>query len=140
MTTYLSNKAIPGVSPKFTASNSIPVYASFSLTSAPALNDLIQMMTIPAGATICSVVLDSDKLDSNGTPTIKFDVGDGTVANRYLAASTLPQQGGAAVANVAAAYGYQYTSNTPLYVKVNTAAATFQAGTVRLLVEYTMDP
>lgn len=140
MTTYLSNKAIPGVSPKFTASNSIPVYASYALASAPSLNDLIQMMTIPAGATICSVVLDSDKLDSNASPTITLDVGDGTVANRFLAASTVGQAGGAAVANVAAAYGYQYTANTPLYVKIHAAAATFQAGTVRLLVEYTMDP
>lgn len=139
-TTYLSNKAASTVSPKYTASNSIPVYANASLTAALVANDLVQMMTIPAGATICSVVLDCDKLDSNGTPTIKFDVGDATTANRFLAASTVGQAGGAAVANVAAAYGYQYTANTPLYVKCNTAAATWQNGTVRLLVEYTMDP
>lgn len=140
MTTYLSNKAQAGVSPKQNHIGSIPVYASYAFASAPALNDLVQMMTIPAGATIVSVVLDSDKIDTNGTPTMKFDVGDGTVANRFLAASTLPQTGGAAVANVAAAYGYNYAANTPLFVKVNAAAATFAAGTVRLLVEYTMDP
>ena len=139
-TTYLSNKAQPGVAPKFNHTGSIPVYASASLTTALGVGDLVKMMTIPAGATIVSVILDSDKLDSNASPTIKFDVGDATTANRYLAASTLPQAGGAAVANVAAAYGFQYTVDTPLYVKCNTAAATWQNGTVRLLVEYTMDP
>lgn len=139
-TTYLSNKAQPGIQPKLNHTGSIPVYASASLTTALGVGDLVQMMTIPAGATIVSVVLDSDKLDSNASPTIKFDVGDGTVANRFLAASTVGQAGGAAVANVAAAYGYQYAANTPLYVKCNTAAATWQNGTVRLLVEYTIDP
>lgn len=139
-TNYLSNKAASTVQPKFNASGSIPVYASAALTTALGVGDTVQMMTIPAGATIVSVVLDSDSLDSNASKTIKFDVGDATVANRFLAASTLPQAGGAAVANVAAAYGYQYAANTPLYVKCNTAAATWQNGTVRLLVEYTMDP
>lgn len=138
MTTYLSNKAQPGVGPKFNHTGSIPVYATYAFTSAPALNDLVQMMTIPAGATIVSVILDSDKLDTSTGMTL--DVGDGTVANRYLAASNLPQAGGAAVANVAAAYGFQYTVNTPLYVKIHAAATAFQAGSVRLMVEYTMDP
>lgn len=140
MTTFLSNKAQAGIQPKFTASNSIPVYASYAFASAPSANDIVQMMTIPAGATIVSVVLDSDQIDTNGTPTMSFDVGDAANPTRYLSASTLPRTGGAAVANVAAAYGYQYSANTPLQVKVHAAAATFAAGTVRLLVEYTMDP
>lgn len=140
MTTYLSNKAQPGVAPKFVPAGAIAVCASYAFASAPSLNDLVQMMTIPAGATMVDVILDSDDLDSNGTPTIKFDVGDATTANLYIAASTVPQAGGVAHAAQAASTAYRYAANTPLYVKVNTAAATFQAGTVRLTAIYTMDP
>lgn len=140
MTTYLSNKAQPGVQPKFNANGVTAVCASYAFATAPSLNDLVQMMTIPAGATILDVILDSDDLDSNASPTIKFDVGDGTTAARFIAASTVPQAGGVAHASVAASTDYTYSANTPLYVKVNTAAATFQAGTVRLTALYTMDP
>lgn len=140
MTTYLSNKAQPGVAPKFLPAGAIAVCASYAFASAPSLNDLVQMMKIPAGATVVDMILDSDDLDSNGTPTMKFDVGDTTTAARFIAASTIPQTGGVVHTGVAAGTAYQYSADTWIYVKVNTAAATFAAGTVRLTAVYTMDP
>jgi hypothetical protein len=140
MATVLSNKAQPGVSPKFLPSGVIAVCASYTFGSAPSLNDLVQMMKIPAGATVIDMILDSDDLDSNGTPTMKFDVGDATTAARFIAASTVPQAGGVVHTGVAAGTAYQYSADTWINVKVNTAAATFQTGTVRLTALYTMDP
>lgn len=140
MATYLSNKAQPGVQPKFNPTGVIAVCASYAFATAPSLNDLVQLMQIPAGATMVDVILDSDDLDSNGTPTVTFDVGDTTTAGRFIAASTAPQAGGVVHATVAASTDYPYAANTWLYLKVHAAAATFQAGTVRVTALYTMDP
>lgn len=139
MSTYLSTKAQTGVPAKQLAAGVIAVCASYAVASAPSANDLIKMMEIPAGATIVDVILDSDTLDSNASKTVTLDVGDTTQAQRFLAASTVAQAGGAVHADVAASTAYQYTADTWLYVKFHAAAATFAAGTVRLTVLYTMD-
>lgn len=140
MATFLSNKAQPGVEPKFLPAGAIDVVATYTFAAAPSANDLVQLMTVPAGAVITGVTLDSDKIDTNGTPTMTFDVGDGTTAARFISAATTPQAGGIAYAGVAGTVGYTYTANTALFLKVHAAAATFASGTVRVCVEYTMDP
>lgn len=140
MTTYLSNKAQPGIEPKYLAAGAIDVVATYTFASAPSANDLVQLMTIPSGATITGVTLDSDKIDTNASGTLTFDVGDGTTAARFISASTVGQTGGVAYAGVAATVGYQYSANTALFLKVHAAAATFASGTVRVCVEYSMDP
>lgn len=140
MTTLLSNKAQPGVEPKYLPSGAIDVVATYTFATAPSAGDLVQLMKIPAGATITGVTLDSDKIDTNASATLKFDVGDGTTAQKFIAASTIGQTGGVAYAGVAGTVGTSYTSDTWLYAKVNAAAATFASGTVRVCVEYTIDP
>lgn len=140
MATYLSNKAQPGVEPKFLPAGAIDVVAVYAFAAAPSANDLVQLMTVPANATITGVTLDSDHIDTGGSPTMTFDVGDATTANRFIAASNVAQTGAIAYAGVPATIGYQYTANTPLFLKVHAAAATFTAGSVRVCVEYTMDP
>ncbi len=146
MTNYASNKAQAGVQPKALPTGDLAVYAvyTFPSTSPPTLaaNDTITMMTVPAGATITGVTLDVDKLDSGGTPAIKLNVGDGSVANRFINQSTVGQAGGYQVPNINGAVGNLYQANTPILVTVQTGAAgAIQAGAaIRLVVNYSMDP
>lgn len=127
------------------------VYGSIAATEA-SLGDIFQMVQIPNGYSIESVILDCDQLDSNGAPTLVLAVGDGTTANRFINASTVGQAGGVAYQNVAGATGYSYAVGTNpgqfsggnagatvLQVKVTTAAATFKAGTIRLAVRVFQD-
>jgi hypothetical protein len=146
MTNYNSNKAQPGVQPKQLPTGDMAVYAAYAFPSVspPTLNtgDTITMMTVPTGATITGVTLDVDKLDTGGSPAIKLNVGDATVANRFISQTTAGQAGGYQVPNINGAIGNQYQANTPILVTVQTGAAgAVQAGAaIRLVVNYSMDP
>ena len=146
MTNYNSNKAQPGVQPKQLPTGDMAVYATYAFPSVspPTLNtgDTITMMTVPTGAVITGVTLDVDKLDTGGTPAIKLNVGDATVANRFINQSTAGQAGGYQVPNINGAVGNQYQANAPILVTVQTGAAgAVQAGAViRLVLNYSMDP
>ncbi len=146
MTTYASNKAQAGVQPKSLPTGDLAVYAvyTFPSTSPPTLNagDVITMMTVPSGATITGVTFDVDKLDTGGTPTIKLNVGDGSLVNRFINQTTVGQAGGYQVPNINGAIGNLYQANTPILVTVQTGAAgAVSAGaSIRLVLNYSMDP
>jgi hypothetical protein len=146
MTTYTSNKAQAGVQPKMLPTGDLAVYALYTFPGASpptlATGDTVAMMTIPTGATITGVTFDVDKLDTGGTPAIKLNVGDATVANRFINQTTVGQSGGYQVPNINGAIGNQYQANTPILVTVQTGAAgAVQAGAaIRLVVNYSMDP
>lgn len=122
--------------------------------------DIIHLCPIPTGAAVTSIKLASDDLDSNGTPTLAFDVGlyesDGTVVDidYYATAITLGQAATALTeymqevrniddigqrvwedgAQTADPGGFYYISLT-----VQTAAATAAAGTLAFIIEYVLD-
>jgi hypothetical protein len=112
---------------------------SAAVTTSLAANDTITGPSIPANCTLLDVILDADDLDT-GTPAIKFDVGVSGTAAKFISASTVAQGGGVQHANVAGTVGYTPTSDTAVIAKVNTAAATAAAGTVRLAIVYTASP
>jgi hypothetical protein len=86
------------------------------------------------------VTIDCDQLDTNGSPTIKLNVGISGTAAKFISQSTVAQAGGIATASVAGTVGYSPTTNTPVIVTVQTAGATKAAGTIRIAVRYTASP
>lgn len=101
-----------------------------------ALNNIIEMVRVPPGATVLGVDLITDDLDSNGTPLIKLDVGDSDDPDYYVAANTVAQAGGRVEASAATAFPKTYAAEATINVKIQTAAATVQAGTITLVVYY----
>ena len=139
-TTYSSSQAAANVPPKYLHAGVIVRSATYALSAALVLNDVIQMFKVPAGATIHEAILASDDTDTNGTPTIKYDVGDATTANRFISASIIGQTGGVARMDQSGGVGFKYTADTIIQVKVNTAPATgASSGNITLTVSYTMD-
>lgn len=131
-----ATKAGSGVQPR--AGNDITaVWESYTLASAT-LNDTYTMCKIPAGATVLDVVFSSADVDSNGTPTVKFDVGDSGSATRFISATTVGQAGGVARMDQAGGHLKTYTADDTVIVKINTASATFQAGAIKVGVIYSM--
>lgn len=130
--------------------------AEFSATTALAANDVIEMGPLPAGCTVVQVILDSDDLDSNGSPTITLDVGlltgdygallDGAGAKRDLintgspeifAASNVAQAGGVATPVLKTAYRIAEAGvDQSVGIKVHAGAATAAAGKIGLTVIY----
>lgn len=106
---YQSKEALdarPAISAERAGAVSV-VRGLIPVTAALAANDVGEAVRLPAGHVPVDVILDSDDLDTNGTPTLTLDVGfmsgipgvaDGsrTVGTDFLAASTAGQAGGAA--------------------------------------------
>lgn len=114
--------------------------AVYTLTAALALNDVIQMIPVAAGERVVDLQLISEDLDTNGTPAIVLDVGDGDDTDRYIDGSTIGQTGGMArlgqgVATDAAAIAINrlYAAADTIDVLVQAAPATgATTGTIRL--------
>lgn len=115
----------------------ITIYAELALTVAPVINDVYQMIKVPAGARIIDWVLGADDLDTNGSPTITLSLGDGSVVGRYVVASTIAQTGGVPInAQLKTGFGFQYTAEDTIDILAAAAPATFAAGTIRCAVTY----
>lgn len=118
------------------------VFSTYELTAALAANDVIEMVRVPRGAVVTGVVLSTDDLDTNGTPTIVLDVGDGSDTDRFIDGATVGQAGGTTDAsNLAiAGIGYEYSAEDTIDVLVQAGPATgATSGTISLVVYYTLD-
>ena len=101
-----------------------------------AQDDILDIGIIPATSQVVNVVIDSDDLDSNGSPTIAFDVGvltgtPGTTdssrvcGNEFFAASTVAQAGGVARTTKKEAFRVaRADTDKSVGVKITAAAAT----------------
>ncbi len=129
------------------------VFGTVAVASA-AVGDIYQVCRVPNGYSIESVILDTDQLDSNATPTVTLEVGDSTTPGRFITGATTGHAGGVQTSNVPAATGYIYAlgsgetgqmaggnaGSNIIQVQVTTAAATFKAGSVRVAVRCYEDP
>jgi hypothetical protein len=111
-----------------------------------ALNNVIDIGILPANHTVTAMRLIVDDLDTNGSPTVKLDVGmmsgtpGDTVNSRtcgaeFFSQDTTAQAGGTATPTLKSAYLVQATGgDRSIGVKVQTAPATAAAGRIRLRV------
>lgn len=108
-------------------------------------NDIIQMIPVSKGTTVLDLILTVEDIDTNGSATVVFDVGDGDDVDRYMDGITTGQAGGVATigASVAAAavdgVFFTYTADDTIDIKVVTAAATKAAGVVTLVAILSME-
>jgi hypothetical protein len=107
-----------------------------------AANDVIQFGYIPANAIVTGVTLVADsQLDSNGSPTLAFDVGIvGTTQLWKAAVTTVGHAAGVTGDATMASAGllYKNTSGAKLLIEAvcHTVAATPVAGTLELDLAY----
>lgn len=100
-----------------------------------AQDDILDIGIIPGTSQVVDVIIDSDDLDSNGTPTLAFDVGvltgtpgttgSRTCGNEFFAASTVAQAGGVVRTTKKEAFRVaRADKDTSVGVKITAAAAT----------------
>ena len=137
--TYQAAKAVLGapVAASRIAGQPVTVFSDFTFPAAPVINDVVQMIKVPKGAVVVDVALGADDLDTNGSPTITLDVGDGGDVDRFIAASTIAQSGAAPVQSILkTGFGFAYSADDTIDVMVKAAPATGAVGTVRLMATY----
>lgn len=118
----------------------ISVTATYTLTAALALNDVIEMVQMPAGSTVVEVILSATDLDTGGSPNITLAVGDGADTDRFITASNIGQTGGLTRLNAHTGHGYTYSNADTIDVLVAAGPATgATTGSIVLTVLYTMD-
>jgi hypothetical protein len=141
MPTYTATMAARGNS-AYTAGPAGQVYtaySSYSITTAFVLNDVIEMLRVPAGARITGVTLKTSDLDTS--TGIVLDVGDAADTDRLIDGATIGQTGGTTSSLVSSTgQFYKYTSETVISVLVQVAATGTAAtsGTVELAVSYVL--
>jgi hypothetical protein len=123
-----------------------------ALSVAPALNDIIELGVLPQYCSVVDMILVPDDLDSNGTPLLALDVGimsgtvgdpdaGRTVGNEFFAADQSARTG--IVARMTKPAGFRVVptaADRSIGVKIQQAAATFQAGTISVLVVLATNP
>lgn len=120
-----------------------------TFAAAPALNDILELACLPAGARVVDMIFDGDDLDSGTAIAVDIGIMSGnwgdesqsrTVGAEFFAASTLLQAGGVARPTLKTAFRTAPAANDrSIGVKIATAAGTFVAGTIGLTVLYTTD-
>lgn len=129
------------------AGQAVTVTKSYALSAALVVNDVIEMVEVPAGHAVVDARIDSPDLDSNGVPAIVLAAGlvdNGTTSdcNQIIAGSTVGQAGGIAVPNVVGYLGdadlkASGSSAIVIGIKVTTAPATgATSGTIYMSVTY----
>jgi hypothetical protein len=139
MATFKAAAAASTVSPKHSinAGQPVVVTSTYTMTAAPAANDVFEMVRVPAGATIINVTLTSTDIDTGGSPTIVLDVGDGGDTDRYIDGATIGQAGGiTASLNVNTGFLNTFTAEDTIDVLVQAGPETGAAGTLKLAVTY----
>jgi hypothetical protein len=101
---------------------------TFTVNTALALDDYIEMVPVYAGETVVGVVLVTDDLDTAGSPLITLDVGDGVDTDRYIDGTTVGRTGGTALmgGNITTAktIGYVYPADDTVDIHVQAAPGT----------------
>jgi hypothetical protein len=120
-----------------------------AFAAAPALNDIIELAPLPAGARVIDMIFDGDDLDSGTAMLVDVGIMSGewgdesqsrTVGAEFFSASNLLQAGGVARPTLKTAFRTTPSgTNRSIGVKIATAAGTFVAGSIGLTVLYATD-
>lgn len=104
------------------------------------VDDEVALFYLPKGAVIVGGQISATDMDTNVTPTLAFDVGDSGDEDRLFAASAVGQAATYSETLARAGHLYQYTSDTLIKAYVQAVAATGAAGTLKVSIQYFVDP
>lgn len=153
-TTYVAPKAGAGVQARDFKPGHTWITSTFNIATAVnatdgggaggtafVINDVVQMLKIPAGARVTDMVLSTSDIDTNVSPLITISVGDGSVTNRYINASTVGQTGGtvrmgSGITTNTMAFTYTVLDTIDLLIAAAPGTGT-ATGTLTLAVAYT---
>jgi hypothetical protein len=97
-----------------------------------ALNKTVALFVVPKGFVLTSLSVVVPDMDSNGTPTLTFAIGDAGDDDRFIATgATTGQAGGTNTTLASTGLNYEFTADTEIVWKTSAAAATAVAGTIQ---------
>jgi hypothetical protein len=154
MVALLQSNAAKGVTPVPVPKDAGGIVAKrykHTLSANPTAGDILEMAPLPSNLRVIDMVLDSDDLDTNGSPTIAMDVGimsgnwgvndnTRTCGAEFFSGSNVGQAGTVARPTLKTAFRTTQTENDrSIGIKFTTASATFASGEIGLTVTYAAD-
>jgi len=106
---------------------------SITKTQMETAAEVMQVVPVYKGETVLSVTVSGAPLSTGADITV--NVGDGTAADRFIAANATFQSAGASLASSIGAAGYRYTADDTIDITWGTEATTGSTGPVTLTVE-----
>jgi len=110
-----------------------------TITAALTTSDAIEFGYLPKYARVVDALVEATDMDTNGTPTLAFNIGDADDADRLFAATTAGQAAGVTRMTAVTGFGHRYDETTLITGAPSTNAATGAAGTLTLYVWYTVE-
>lgn len=112
----------------------------FALTAALAAADTIQLFDLPPRARVLGGFIKSDDVDTNGTPTITYNVGTAATPALFFAASVAGQAGTVDRNLAVAGTDFVTTGKTRVLLTVAAGPATgTTTGTIVVVLNYTVE-
>lgn len=110
-----------------------------TITAALTTADVLQFGYLPIYARVIDAYLEATDMDTNGSPTLAFNIGDAGDVDRLFAASTAGQAAGVTRMTAVTGFGHRYDTKTLITGAPSTNAATGVAGTLALTVIYVVE-
>lgn len=108
--------------------------ALYTFVAAQSAGDVVQMVPVPRGCQVLDLLVQYDGKGAGADFTVN-GVGDGGSQTRYIATSF----SGSAVVRCAGGFGYSYSVDDTIDVRIGTIVSATAGGTIRLTVTYCMD-
>lgn len=106
------------------------VTGTATVTAPFAAAQVLLTQAVPARTVIGGIDLTASDLDSNAAPTVTLNVGDATLVNRFIAASTIARAGGTVEFRPVNTAWFRYNLGGSVLTAIGTDAATDASGTV----------
>lgn len=133
MATFQSSKAVSTVMARG-GTDVTTQTAEYAIPTGFATNDVVEMVKVPAGATVLNVKLTSS---AGVGATANLAVGDGGDTDRFIT-STAFTASAVARDNTHVGHGHRYTSDDSIDILAVSIATPTVGTVVRMTVEYTM--
>ena len=142
-TPFYSPRCTPntGVQPR-SGIGLLSVSGSYTMLAAFLDEDVVNLVKVPAGATILELILDVPALTDQADVT--WDLGDADTTGRFIAAGTAGRSSAGAIVRitVTGSSQYKYTVDTFIQFQIKTVpgATAVTDGVIKLTAIYTLDP
>lgn len=116
----------------------LAVEASYEASSALADNDVIELFWLPAGCKPVDLILFTDELDTDASPTLTVNVGTESDEDAFIDGATTGDAENIQRPNVSTFYDYSIdeTSNTKVVATIDGAPTAGGTGTLRAIMTY----
>jgi hypothetical protein len=139
MATLTATAAASNVPARYQHNGTITRVVDYAIAASLSAGDVIQMVKIPKDACVFSVVVGLADTPTTHTGVITANIGDGNDTSAYAAAVVLSGSAVALSSTPVRGLARSYSAEDTIDIVVTAVSAAAASGSLRLVVQYTLD-